>query len=289
MNRFVETLYDGYGQEFQVAELLYEARTEHQHLVIFRNDCFGRVMALDGVVQTTERDEFIYHEMLAHVPILAHGGVSRVLIIGGGDGGMLREVFKHREIQSVVQVEIDRKVVDLCREHLPGHSQGAFDDPRLRLVIDDGLDFVETTPEKFDVIISDSTDPIGPGRALFSEDFYRACKHCLRSGGILVTQNGVVFMQLDEVKSTAKYLRDLFNDWHFFTAAVPTYVGGCMTFGWACDDPALRLTSVEELRSRYQAGNLSTRYYNPEVHFASFALPQYVLEAVGKVDIVDSS
>ena len=284
MKRFLETLYDGYGQEFRVDELLYEDKTEHQHLVIFRNAHFGRVMVLDGVVQTTERDEFIYHEMLAHVPILAHGSVSRVLIVGGGDGGMLREVLKHRDIQSVVQVDIDRKVVDLCREHLPGHSQGAFDDPRLRLAIDDGLNFVKTTTEEFDVIISDSTDPVGPGQALFSEGFYRACKRCLAPGGILVTQNGVVFMQPDEVRSTAKHLRGLFEDWHFFTAAVPTYVGGCMTFGWASSDPALRHVRLEDLRSRYQAGNLSTRYYNPEIHLTSFALPQYVLEAVGKVD-----
>ena len=282
MNRFTETLYDGYGQEFQIDELLYEAGTGHQHLVIFRNARFGRVMALDGVVQTTERDEFIYHEMLAHVPILAHDRVSRVLIIGGGDGGMLREVCKHSDIQSVVQVEIDRKVVDLCREYLPGHSQGAFDDPRVRLVIDDGLHFVKTTPEKFDVIISDSTDPTGPGRVLFSGDFYRACKRCLAPGGILVTQNGVVFMQLDEVKSTAKHLRGLFADWHFFTAAVPTYIGGCMTFGWASDDFALRHTPIADLRQRYAAAGLATRYYNPEIHFATFALPQYVLEAVGK-------
>ena len=284
MKRFVETLYGDWGQAFSIEELLYEDKTEHQHLIVFRNSHFGRVMVLDGIVQTTERDEFIYHEMLAHVPILAHGCVSRVLIVGGGDGGMLREVCKHREIQSVVQVELDRQVVDLCREYFPGHSQGAFDDPRLRLEFGDGLNFVQTTTETFDVIISDSTDPIGPGKALFSREFYTACKRCLRPGGVLVTQNGVVFMQLDEVKTTARHLNHLFTDWHFFTAAVPTYVGGDMTFGWATDNPALRHTPVAELRLRYQAGNLSTRYYNPEIHLAAFALPQYAREAVGKLD-----
>lgn len=284
MNQFFETLYRGYGQVFNIEEVLYEEKTAHQHLVIFRNAYFGRVMALDGVVQTTEKDEFIYHEMLAHVPILAHGEVSRVLIVGGGDGGILREVLKHPKVQTVVQVELDRQVVDLCRKHLPDHSQGAFDDPRLELVFDDGLNFVKTSARQFEVIISDSTDPIGPGEALFSRDFYAACKRCLRPGGVLVTQNGVVFMQREEVRTTAGHLQELFADWHFFAAAVPTYVGGIMTFAWATDDPALRRVPPASLRSRFQAGRLATRYYNPEIHRAAFALPQYVLEAIGKAD-----
>jgi len=284
MNRFTETLYDGYGQEFRIDELLYEDKTEHQHLLIFRNARFGRVMVLDGVVQTTEADEFIYHEMLAHVPMLAHGRVSRVLIVGGGDGGMLREVIKHRGIQTVVQVELDRKVVDLCRKYFPEHSQGAFDDPRLQLVFDDGLKYVQTTAEQFDVIIVDSTDAIGPGEVLFSQDFYSACKRCLLPGGVLVTQNGVAFMQRDEVRTTAMHLHSLFEDWHFFTAAVPTYVGGNMTFGWATDDSRLRQTSVTDLHARFQAGNLATRYYTPEIHHAAFTLPLYVLEVIGKAN-----
>jgi spermidine synthase len=197
---------------------------------------------------------------------------------------MLREVTKHRGLQSVVQVELDRRVVDLCRQYLPGHSQGAFDDPRLQLVFDDGLHYVETTAKRFDVIISDSTDPIGPGEALFSGAFYQACKRCLAPGGILVTQNGVAFMQADEVRATAGHLRGLFADWHFFTAAVPTYIGGCMVFGWATDDLALRRVSVDELRTRCQAGNLATRYYTPEIHCAAFALPQYVRETIGMLD-----
>jgi spermidine synthase len=282
MKRFLETLYDGYGQQFRVDELLYEEKTDHQHLVIFRNARFGRVMALDGVVQTTEKDEFIYHEMLVHVPVLAHGRVSRVLIVGGGDGGILREVLKHSAVQAVIQVEIDRKVVDFCREYLPGHSRGAFEDPRLRLVFDDGLNFVKTTAEQFDVIIVDSTDPIGPGETLFRREFYSACKRCLLPGGVLVTQNGVVFMQPDEVLTTAGHLGGLFEDRYFYTAAIPTYVGGLMTFGWATDDPSLRRQPLAELRSRYREGIFATRYYNPEIHQAAFALPQYVLEAIGK-------
>ncbi len=282
MHDYQETLYDGYGQRFSVDRMLHEVRTEHQHLVIFENARMGRVMALDGVIQTTEADEFIYHEMLTHVPILAHGNARRVLIIGGGDGGMLREVSKHASVEHITMVEIDGTVVDMCKEFLPNHSQGAFDDARLNLVIDDGMRFVATTTEKFDVIISDSTDPIGPGEVLFSENFYQACHRCLNDGGVLVTQNGTPFMQLDTVRNTAGRMNGLFADWHFYQAAVPTYIGGSMTFAWGSTNPALRHVDVTTLAQRFVASGIQTRYYNPAIHQGAFALPQYVLQAIGK-------
>jgi len=280
MTTFKETLYDGYAQELVIEEVYFEHRTDHQHLAIFRNPLFGRVMALDGIVQTTERDEFIYHEMLTHVPLLAHGEVSHVLIIGGGDGGMLREVLKHDTVTDVTQVEIDAAVVEMSCEYLPNHSQGAYDDARLNLVIDDGCHYVETTSSRFDVIIIDSTDPIGPGEQLFTTVFHQACKRCLKPSGVLVTQNGVVFMQEDEIRQTAANLSAMYSDWHFYGAAVPTYVGGIMVFGFATDDPTLRQTSLETLVKRF--GKLATRYYTPAVHQAAFALPRYVLDAIGK-------
>lgn len=282
MHDYQETLYDGYGQRFSVDRMLHEVRTEHQHLVIFENARMGRVMALDGVIQTTEADEFIYHEMLTHVPILAHGNARRVLIIGGGDGGMLREVSKHASVEHITMVEIDGTVVDMCKEFLPNHSQGAFDDARLNLVIDDGMRFVATTTEKFDVIISDSTDPIGPGEVLFSENFYQACHRCLNEGGVLVTQNGTPFMQLDTVRNTAGRMNGLFADWHFYQAAVPTYIGGSMTFAWGATNPALRKVDAATLAQRFAASGIQTRYYNPAIHQGAFALPQYVLQAIGK-------
>ena len=220
--------------------------------------------------------------MLTHVPILAHGSVKRVLIIGGGDGGMLREVTKHRGIEHITMVEIDGTVVDMCKTFLPNHSNGAYDDPRLNLVIDDGMRFVATTEEKFDVIISDSTDPIGPGEVLFSENFYQACHRCLNEGGVLVTQNGTPFMQIEEVKTTAGRLRSLFADWHFYQAAVPTYIGGAMTFAWGSTDSAYRKLPLETLRQRFAGSGIVTRYYNPEVHIGAFAMPQYVLQAINK-------
>lgn len=282
MSDYQETLYDGYGQRFRMDKLLHEVRTEHQHLVIFENARMGRVMALDGVIQTTEADEFIYHEMLTHVPILAHGLARRVLIIGGGDGGMLREVAKHRSVEHITMVEIDGTVVEMCKAFLPGHSKGAFEDPRLNLVIDDGMRFVATTAEKFDVIISDSTDPIGPGEVLFSENFYQACRRCLNDGGILVTQNGTPFMQLAEVQTTAGRMHGLFADWHFYMAAVPTYIGGSMTFAWGSTNSDYRKLPLDTLRQRFAGSGIVTRYYNPEIHIGAFALPQYVLQAINK-------
>lgn len=282
MTDFIETLYEAWDQRLQIDELLYDSETEHQRLIIFRNATFGRVMALDGIVQTTEADEFIYHEMLAHVPILSHGAARRVLIIGGGDGGMLREVCKHTSVEAITQVEIDRGVVEMCRQYLPNHSAGAYEDERLDLVIADGLEFARTTDQRFDVIISDCTDPIGPGEALFTADFYSACRRCLNPGGVLVTQNGVVFIQMDEVVATARHLNEIYADWHFYSAAVPTYVGGIMAFGWASDDLALRRQPLETLARRFETAAIETRYYTPEIHRAAFALPQYMLTAIGK-------
>ncbi|GAA4355228.1 polyamine aminopropyltransferase [Kangiella marina] len=278
--RFIETLYKTYGQSFIVDEILFESKTDHQHLIIFNNEQFGRVMALDGVIQTTEKDEFIYHEMLTHVPLFAHGNAKRVLIIGGGDGGILREVLRHPEVQHVTMVEIDQAVVDMCKQYFPKHSDGAFDDSRVNLVIDDGVDFIVNNSEKFDVIISDSTDPEGPGEVLFSSRFYQGCKNSLTEGGVLATQNGVSFMQIDEVKTTFNRFEGLFNDRWFYAAPVPTYIGGIMTLAWGTDNTALRQQSIEAIRERFTQSNIKTRYYTPELHVASFALPQYVVDVL---------
>lgn len=280
MKQFVETLYDAYGQQFSIDRVYFELQTEHQYLLIFHNARFGRVMALDGIVQTTELDEFIYHEMLTHVPIFSHGHARRVLIIGGGDGGMLREVLRHKDVEHVTMVEIDGEIVEICREHLPNHHQGAFDDPRARIVIQDGIVFVNENSETFDVIITDSTDPIGPGEVLFKENYYAACRRRLTPGGLLVTQNGVPFTQLDELTTTARNLSKVFKDWSFYSAAVPTYVGGIMTFAWATDDPELRRVPLKTLQERFDAAGITTRYYNPEIHQAAFALPEYVRAAI---------
>lgn len=281
--RYEETLYDAWGQAFDVDEIFFEHKTDHQHLVIFQNALFGRVMALDGVIQTTEADEFVYHEMLTHVPILAHGAAKSVLIIGGGDGGILREVSRHASVEKITMVEIDAAVVEMSKQYLPNHSNGAFDDPRLNLVIADGADFVANAEAaQFDVIISDSTDPIGPGEVLFTQDFYAQAKRLLRPGGVMVTQNGVAFMQLDEVRTTARRMSRLYKDATFYSAAVPTYVGGVMTFAWSTDNVDLKCVDLDTLQSRFAAAQIETRYYNPAVHAASFALPEYIRRAAAE-------
>ena len=277
MSLFTETLSDGYGQSLSIDELLFEQQTDHQHLIIFRNRFFGRVMALDGIVQTTERDEFIYHEMMVHVPMLAFGAARRVLIIGGGDGGILREVLKHQSVEEVVQVEIDQAVIDLCKTFLPNHSAGAFDDPRVTINIADGMAFVcEADIEPFDVIISDCTDPIGPGEVLFSSEFYRGCKRLLNPNGVFVAQNGVVFMQPEELINTQHRLSPYFTDTRFYGVAVPTYIGGIMALAWGCDDLQISKLDISLLQQRYQASGLNCRYYTPAVHASAFHLPAYV-------------
>jgi spermidine synthase len=275
---FDETLHDAYHQGFQVSEVLFESKTEHQHLIIFESGSFGRVMALDGIIQTTERDEFIYHEMLAHTPLFAHGNAKNVLIIGGGDGGLLREVLKHAEVEHVVQVEIDQAVIDMCVKFLPNHSAGAYDNPRAEIVIADGIDFVTECDRKFDVILSDSTDPIGPGEVLFTSPFYQGIQRCLKPGGIFAAQNGVAFMQPDEVRTTHQRLSPLFADTAFYAAAVPTYIGGVMTFAWASDSSAARGRDLSTLTTRFVDSGIKTRYYNPALHIGAFALPQYLVE-----------
>lgn len=279
---YLETLYPSWGQQFVIDEVLFEVNTGHQHLVIFKNEQWGNVMALDGVIQTTEKDEFIYHEMMTHIPMFAHGRAKKVLIIGGGDGGILREVLKHQSVESVTQVEIDQQVIDMCVKYLPNHSAGAYDNPKTNIVIADGVDFVNSATEKFDVIISDATDPVGPGEVLFTSRFYQGIKSCLRKNGVFVAQNGVCFLQTDEVATTFKRLSPLFNDVSFYSAAVPTYVGGIMTFAWGTDSLALKSVDIATLEARFAQENIKTRFYTPILHKASFALPQYILDLLNE-------
>ena len=273
----VEHLHPDHRQALRESEVLYDSQTDHQRLRVFQNPTFGRVLTLDGVVQVTERDNFIYHEMLTHVPILAHGAAARVLIVGGGDGGMAREVLRHASVEHVTMVEIDAGVIDFSRRYLPSISDGAFDDSRLDIVIADGAEFMRQDGPAYDVIIVDSTDPIGPGGGLFTDSFYGHARRRLATGGITVTQNGVPFMQPEEVTRTMRAFAGLFADHTCYLATVPTYAGGPMAFGWGTDGSA-RQTDRATIAERYAAAPLDTRYYTPDVHVAAFALPRYVLD-----------
>lgn len=282
MERWVEeTLHGGFRVRLKADRVLFDSETEHQQLIIFENSDYGRVMMLDGVVQLSTRDEFVYHEMMSHVPLFAHGKAKKVLIVGGGDGGVLREVLKHPEVKSATLCEIDRSVIDLCREHFPDVSAGAFDDKRTNVVIADGTKFVHETDERFDVIMVDSTDPIGPGAVLFTKEFYTDCRRALKPGGVLVTQNGLPFLQASELKQSASYFRDLFDDAFAYLATTPSYFGGSMAYGWATDDKKLRKQSQDKIKGRYKkAGAFPTRYWRPDIQPAAFALPNYIRELV---------
>jgi spermidine synthase len=261
--------------------VLYEQQTEHQHLVLFEHKHFGKMLMLDGATQVTTRDEFIYHEMMTHVPILAHGAAKNVLIIGGGDCGIAEEVLKHKALKSVVQVEIDESVVEFSKEHFPEFTKPVFKDKRFESVIDDGMKYVAETDRRFDVIIVDSTDPVGPGAILFTKQFYSACKRCMSPGGVMVTQNGVPFFQPDELISSVGMFKSLFADGACYVAAIPTYVGGHMAMGWAAKDKKLRQHPVRTIAARYKkAGSFKTKYWTPEVHVAAFALPRFIAEHV---------
>lgn len=288
MEWFQETLHPAIRQTLKVDEVLHREQTALQDLIIFRNPTFGRVMALDGIVQTTEGDEFIYHEMLAHVPILAvkavqgraaKGRVNKVLIVGGGDGGCIREVLKHKNLVCTM-VEIDPGVIELSRKHLPNHHAGAFDNKRAKIVIADGAKFVKETAERYDVIIIDSTDPVGPGAVLFTEEFYADCKRCLASGGVLVTQNGVPFLQGPELQSSVAAFKKLFREGTCYLAVVPTYNGGFMALGWASDNLKLRKAPLAKIARLYKAAKLDTKYFTPELFHAAFALPNFVRKLV---------
>ena len=179
-----ETLFDdlGFRMMLEAERVLYETQTQHQHLVLFEQKFFGKVLMLDGAIQVTTKDEFIYHEMMTHVPILAHGNAREVLIIGGGDCGIAEEVLKHKSVRRLTQVEIDASVVEFSKQHFPQFTRPVLGNSRFDLIIDDGMNYVARTDRRFDAIIVDSTDPQGPGKVLFSERFYRACKGCLARG-----------------------------------------------------------------------------------------------------------
>lgn len=274
-----ETLYPGWGQRFRVQRELAREHSPFQEIVIFESESFGRVMMLDGAVQITEADEFVYQEMIAHVPLLQHGAAERVLIIGAGDGGVLRRVLQHRTVQRAVMVEIDGAVIRLVREHLPAIAQGAWDDPRTDLIIGDGIAYAASaTNGAFDVIIVDSTDPAGPGEGLFTAAFYQDCARILSPDGLVVNQCGVPFMQAEELQSTTRRRAAAFAHASAYVAAVPTYVGGFMTLGIAAKRPIARLP-LSEIEARAQrAGILGvTSYWSPALHNAAFDLPPYIV------------
>ncbi len=276
-----ETLYPDWGQRFRVVRRLAQVQSQYQSIEVFESASYGRVLVLDGAIQITEADEFVYQEMLAHVPLLAHGDARRVLIIGAGDGGVLRRVLQHRTVERAVMVEIDGEVIRLCQEHLPGIGGNAWTDPRAEVIVGDGVAYVAACePASFDVVVVDSTDPIGLGEALFTDAFYADCARVLSTAGLVVNQCGVPFMQPGELRETSVRRARSFPHVSAFVAAVPSYIGGLMTLGFAAKVLGLDRVPAAVLRERAQAAGIlgATRYWTPDIHAGAFNLPPYIAE-----------
>jgi spermidine synthase len=275
-----ETFHPHWRVRLEAKKVLHEVKTDHQHLVIFENDTWGRVLMLDGVCQLTTSDEFIYHEMMAHVPLMALRKPRHVLVVGGGDGGVMREVLKHPTVEKATLCEIDRSVVDLSLEHYPEIAGGCFDDPRCDLVIADGLKYVAETKERFDAIIVDSSEPIGPSAVLHTPAFFADCHRALKDDGIFVTQNGLPFLFPDHLEGTTHALGGLFKRVAPYMCTQPCYFGGPFALNWASDDPSALDISMAKLARRQEKREIATRYWTPAVHLAAFALPAYAQRVV---------
>jgi spermidine synthase len=276
---FGERIAEDFGNEFR-GELLYSGRSDFQKIDVYEHAHFGRVLTLDDLVQTTERDEFCYHEMLVHPALAAREHVERVLIIGGGDGGTLRHALMHRPTEAVM-CEIDGEVVRVCREFMPTLPGDAFDDPATRLVIDDGAAFVANAePESYDAILIDSTDPIGAAVVLFSDEFYGACSTALKPDGVFVSQTGSPMYQGSELTDALSRLRAVFSTVETYIGFVPTYPGVLWSFAAATRGEPLSAAPFERIAQRLRDRGIATRFYTPEIHASSFVLPTFVRELV---------
>jgi spermidine synthase len=259
-----------------VKKSIYHGESEFQTLDILDTFEFGRIFLLDGVVMLTERDEFVYHEMLTHVPLNTHPCPEKVLVIGGGDGGTVREVLKHPQVKEITLVEIDRMVVEVALEHLPGISEG-LRDPRTKVVYGNGARFVaDTAPGSYDVILVDSTDPVGPAEELFTEDFFRNCGNALGSDGVFVSQSESPFYHLPFMVDIYRRIDRIYPKVGFYLAAVPSYPSGNWSFLMGSKAGG---TSFPECRDHVE---LPTKYYDRQIHMASFAIPRFLAEALAK-------
>lgn len=260
----------------KVTGQLHRETSNYQTISVFDSAEFGRFLTLDGIMMLTERDEFIYHEMITHPAMAVNPNIRTVLVIGAGDGGVARELTKYRDIEHIDVVEIDERVVAVCREYLPNTACG-FDDSRVHLHFQDGLKFVRHAQGTYDLIVVDSTDPFGPGEVLFTREFYGSCCRALTENGILVNQHESPFYAEDAkaMRSAHRRIAQVFPVCRVYQAHIPTYPSGHWLFGFASRGPI----PTENLRTEeWNALGIPTRYYNTELHRGAFALPTYVEE-----------
>jgi spermidine synthase len=284
-SQFKERLHKGYAQAMELAgKPLVDEKSQYQRIKIFDTVANGRVLILDDIVQMTTRDESAYAEMLTHLPILEHGKVERVMIVGGGDLSIADEVLKHKRVKEVVLVDIDGLVVEQCRKHFAAVNAKAFKDRRLKIEIADAFEYLGRKESKgrFDLIVGDRPDPIGPGKALFGETFYDRIKRALKPCGFATFQTGVPFYQPWEITEALSDLKAFFPQSGLYLTVVPTYIGGFMALSWATTGgkPLGTAKGIQKAAKAYKKARLKTDYYNPEVHAAAFALPQWIKKLV---------
>ena len=266
----------------KVDRQLYSGKIEFQRIDIFDSREFGRFLTLDGYMMLTEKDEFIYHEMISHVPMAVHPKAKNILVIGGGDGGTVREVLRYPTVEKIDLVEIDELVVEVCKKFLP-QTAGALCDPRVNFYFEDGLKFIRHCKNEYDVIIVDSTDPFGPGEGLFTKEFYGNCYKALKEDGIMVNQHESPFYTEDAyaMQRAHKRIVESFPISRVYQVHIPTYPSGHWLFGFA----SKKYHPVNDLNSvKWNALGLKTRYYNPKLHAGSFYLPNYVEELLKDVE-----
>lgn len=258
-----------------IKKLLEQKQTDYQFIQIFDTNYFGKMMTIDGAVMLTEYDEFAYHEMIVHVPLLVHPNPKKVLVIGGGDGGTVREIAKHKEVEEIHMCEIDREVVELSKKYFPNVSS-ALDDSRLKIFYEDGSKFVKEKKGEYDVIIVDSTDPIGPGEALFKEEFYGDLKDATKEDGIIVTQSESMYYYRNLIKRMAEFNRKLYPVYSYYNTLVPTYPSGVIGFSFC--SKKYKPLDFDETRAKELK---DLKYYSPDIHRAAFALPKFFKEQAG--------
>lgn len=275
---WVEEIFEEfYGMRFKVEKVLFSGRSSFQTVDVVQTKGHGRMLLNDGLIMVTERDEHVYHDMISHVPLFVHPNPKRVLVIGGGDGGTAREVLRHKSVEEVVMVEIDGMVVDACREFIP-QTASALTDARLELIIGDGVEYVKKAKKAFDVILVDSTDPIGPAQPLFGEEFYRDIYKLLSDDGIVVSQGESPFFHSEVQESMIKLLGSIFPIVRSYNFSNLTYPGGLWSFSFA----SKKYHPIRDFKaSKVEASGLEFDYYNSGIHHAAFSLPSFMLKKLG--------
>ena len=279
-SQFKERLHKGYAQSMELSgPPLAEEKSRYQRIRIFDSVANGRVLVLDDIVQLTTRDESAYAEMLTHLPMLEHGKVERVMIVGGGDLSIADEALKHKTVKEVVLVDIDERVIALCRKHFSAVNAKAFKDNRLSIEVADAFEYLgrKKSNARFDLIVGDRPDPIGPGKALFGETFYDRVKRALKPGGFATFQTGVPFYQPWEITEALNEMKRFFPQSGLYLTVVPSYIGGFMALSWAGKGARLGTPAgLKRAAKAFKRSRIKTDYYNPAVHAASFALPEWI-------------